>query len=44
MTWEQELYNQLVYAAITSYFHSFPGDVSNTLYVDKCKISRMFMT
>ncbi|KAJ6655319.1 hypothetical protein lerEdw1_005511 [Lerista edwardsae] len=26
MTWEQELYNQLVYAATTSYFHSFPGD------------------
>nr|XP_020653307.1 wiskott-Aldrich syndrome protein [Pogona vitticeps] len=26
MIWEQELYNQLVYTASTSYFHTFPGD------------------
>ncbi|XP_060108438.1 actin nucleation-promoting factor WAS [Heteronotia binoei] len=26
MIWEQELYNQLVYTTITSYFHTFQGD------------------
>ncbi|EMP26954.1 Wiskott-Aldrich syndrome protein [Chelonia mydas] len=28
LTWEMELSSQLVYSAVTPYFHTFPGDVS----------------